>query len=67
MTVKILRDVQGLVGVLDPWHRDDRCENLGGLRSKDGFCDGEHFLIMMNLVAGRRCLHIQAIVLSHVG
>ena len=66
MTVKILRDVQGFVGVLDPWHRDNWSENLGGLRSKDGLCRGEHLLIMMNLVAGGRCLHIEPIVLRNL-
>ena len=66
MTVKVLRDVQSLVGVLESWHRDYWSEDLGGLWAENRFCRGKHLLIMMNLVAGGGCLHIEAIVLRNM-
>ena len=66
MTVKVLRNVQSLVGVLKSWHRDDRSEDLGGLWTENRFSRGKHLLIMMNLIASGRCLHIEAIVLRNL-
>ena len=70
MTLKVLRHVR-LFGCVQPWHGDDRSENLGCLRAENRFRYGEHLLIMMNLIASGRCLHIEAFVLwdllAHVG
>ena len=66
MTVEVLRDVQSLVGVLESWHRDNWSEDLRGLWAENRFCRCKHLLIMMNFIAGGRCLHIEAIVLRNM-
>ena len=36
------------------------------LHLHEGHCRGKHLLIMMNFIAGGRCLHIEAIVLRNM-